>query len=315
MAIIKLSAAERRRVSAFFTCLGLAITAWVIVSLSNTYNYTVKQVITFKNAPQRRAFHSLQSDTVTTMVKGTGWQMLFSHMQPENRAVKVDLRSLDKDNFVVLSAQLAAINDAKSINNKIVSFEPDTLYFDFTNRATKRIPVKLSAALSYQQQFEQSDNITIKPAYVTVSGPANSIQKIQDWHTDSVKLRNLSETVKTRVNLAASKEGNISIYPKAVEVTIPVNEFTEKTIEVPVKLINNYQYYNVKIFPQKVKVTVITSLNKYPGMDDDLFEANADLELWRKSHYSALPVVLSKLPDFCRVVKIEPKNVDFIIKQ
>lgn len=315
MAIIKLSTAERRRVSAFFTCLALAITAWIIVSLSNTYKYQVKQILTFKNAPQRRAFHSLQSDTVNTMVKGTGWQMLFSRMHVDNKAVKVDLRSLDKDNFVVLSAQLAAINDTKDVNNKIVSFEPDTLYFDFSNRATKRIPVKLSAALNYQQQFEQSDNISIKPDYVTVSGPANNIEKIQEWHTDSLKLRNLSETVKTRVNLTASKEGNISIYPKAVQVTIPVNEFTEKTIEVPVKLINNYQYYNVKIFPQKVKVTVITSLNKYPGMNDDLFEANADLELWRKSHYSALPVVLSKSPEFCRVVKIEPKNVDFIIKQ
>src|ERR1700743_3558055 len=130
MAIIKLSATERRRVSAFFTCLLLAVVAWVIVSLSNTYSFTIKQVLTFKNAPQRRAFHSLQSDTVNAVVKGTGWQMVFSRMQPENKAVKVDLQTLDKENYVVLSSQLASINESKDVNNKIVSFEPDTLYFD-----------------------------------------------------------------------------------------------------------------------------------------------------------------------------------------
>src|ERR1700744_5076416 len=147
MAIIKLSATERRRVSAFFTCLLLAVVAWVLLSLSNTYSFTIKQVLTFKNAPQRRAFHSLQSDTVNATVKGTGWQMLFSKMQPENKPVKVDLRTLEKDNFVVLSSQLAGINDSKDINNKITSFDPDTLYFDFSNRATKRVPIQLSASL------------------------------------------------------------------------------------------------------------------------------------------------------------------------
>ena len=315
MAIIKLSAAERRRVSAFFTCLLLAVLAWIIASLSNTYSFTIKQVLNFKNAPQRRAFHSLQPDTVNATVKGTGWQMLFSRMQPENKAIKVDLQTLEKENFVVLSSQLPVINDSREINNKIVAFDPDTLYFDFSNRATKRVPVKLLAALSYQQQFEQSDNVIIKPAYITVSGPAGSIEKITDWHTDSLKLKDLDETVRTRINLEPAKEGNINIYPKAVQVTLPVNEVTEKTIEIPVKLINNYEYYNVKIFPQKVKVTVITSLNKYRWMDDDLFEANADLDLWKKNHYSALPVFLSKMPEFCRVVKVEPKNIDFYIKQ
>jgi YbbR domain-containing protein len=315
MAIIKLSVAEQRRASAFFTCLLLAVVVWVIVTLSNTYDFTVKQVVSFKNAPQKRAFHSLQSDTVSITEKGTGWQMLFAKMKPENRAVKVDLQTLDKEDYVVLTNQLNAINEDKDINNRIVSFSPDTLYFDFSNFSTKRVPVQLSASLKYQRQYAQSDNVTIKPAYVTVSGPSSSIEKITVWKTDSLSLKDLDETVNSRLNLEASKEGNISIYPKSVEVTIPVNEFTEKTIEVPVKLVNNYSYYNVKVFPQKVKVTFTTSLNKYANMDEELFEAEANLDMWTKHNYSVLPVMVTKLPQFCKVVKIEPQNIDFIIKK
>jgi len=241
--------------------------------------------------------------------------MLFSKMNDENRPIKIDLQTLEKESFVVLSSQLSTINESNELKNKIIAVNPDTLYFDFSNRSTKRVPVQLLMSVKYQRQFAQSDNVIIKPAYITLSGPSNRIDKITSWKTDSLTVNDINETVNTRVNLEPVTEGNISIVPKNVQVIIPVNEFTEKTIEVPVKLVNNYNYYNVKVFPQKVKVTFTTSLNKYADMDDDLFEAEVDLDLWKKHGYSILPVMLTKLPEFCKIVKIEPKNIDFIIKK
>jgi YbbR domain-containing protein len=125
----------------------------------------------------------------------------------------------------------------------------------------------------------------------------------------------VSETVNTRVNLAPAKEGNVSVYPKSIQVTIPVDEFTEKTLLIPVKVINNNNNDDLKIFPQKVKVTFITSLNRYSEIGEDFFEATADIDLWRRHGYKELPVVISKIPEYCRIVRIEPQNVDFIIKK
>jgi hypothetical protein len=137
MAIIKLSATERRRVSAFFTCLVLAVFAWIFIVLSNNYNYTVKEALDFKNTPQKRAFHSLQSDTVNATVSGTGWQMLFSKMNNRLKEISVDLRALEDQSYVVLSSQLDQINNKKEIGQQITGFNPDTLYFDFSNWAGK----------------------------------------------------------------------------------------------------------------------------------------------------------------------------------
>ena len=63
----------------------------------------------------------------------------------------------------------------------------------------------------------------------------------------------------------------MSIYPKSVQVTVPVDEFTEKTLLIPVKLINNHNYDDVKIFPLKVKITVMVSLTRYAETDEDFF--------------------------------------------
>ncbi|HEY8784654.1 MAG TPA: YbbR-like domain-containing protein [Mucilaginibacter sp.] len=315
MAIIKLSAIERRRVSAFFTCLALAVLAWIVTVLSNPYKYTVKEVLDFRNTPQRRAFHSLQADTVNATISGTGWDMLFSKIDAGNKFISVDLSSLENKSFVVLNSQIDQINSKRNSHQQITGFSPDTLYFDFSNRKVKRIPVHLIADIKFQHQFYQSDNFILKPAYVIVNGPSNVIDKITEWKSDTLKLDSVDETVNTTVNLEPVKEGNLSIYPKNIQVTIPVDEFTEKILEVPVKLINNRNNEDVKIFPQKVKVTFTTSLSRYEEIDEDFFEATADMDLWRLHGHKTLTVVISKIPEYCRVVKIEPRNVDFIIKK
>lgn len=315
MAILKLSATERRRISAFFTCLILALAAWVIAVLSSAYNYTVKEIITFKNAPVKRAFHSLQSDTVNVTVKGTGWQMLLSKIREANHHIRVDLSNLDNQDYVVLSRQLPTINAEKAIHNQIIAITPDTLYFDFTNRSVKRVPVRLIKSIKYTSQFTQSGLSVIKPAYVTISGPSSLIDKIDVWNTDSLVLKNINENVNTTLNLQIPAEGNISVYPKTVQVAIPVEEYTEKTLELPIKLIGNVDYLDVKLFPQKVKVTFTTSLNRYADINEELFEAQADLNLWRSYGISTLPVKVIRMPAFCKLVSVEPNYVDFIVKK
>ncbi len=315
MAIVKLSTTERRRLSVFLTCVGLAVVAWIFTTLSSPLPYTVNEVLSFKNAPQKKAFHSLQADSLKVTIQGTGWQMLFSQMKPESKPIVVDLAQLENRNYVVLSTQLKQINAARDANQQIVTIDPDTLYFDFSNRLTKRVPVKAMLSINYQKQFALSGNVVVNPDYVIVSGPTDRLKNITEWKTDSIKADKVNETINARVNLQSIREGNLSILPKTVQVTIPVDEYTEKTLDIPVKLVNNHNYDNVKVFPQKVKVTFTTSLNRYKDMGEDLFEVTADLDLWRDHGFSTLPVQVTRFPPFCKIVRVSPANIDFIIKK
>ncbi|MEO6524315.1 MAG: YbbR-like domain-containing protein [Mucilaginibacter sp.] len=315
MAIIKLSKNEQRRLSVFFTCLLLAFGAWVLTILSNQYTYTVKTIVSFTNPPLRRSFKSLQSDTVEAKVQGNGWNMLFSKMNMDDHRISVNLKTLDNRNYVVLSLQLKAFNEKRAANQQIVSFNPDTLYFDFSSRAVKRVPVQLQYKFDYKRQFILSDDITLNPNYVTISGPAETIDKIKFWKTDSLTAHDVENPIDQTVRLQAVPESNMSIFPKAVRVHVPISEFTEKTVEVPVKLINNKSYYSVKMFPQKVKITFTVALSKYSVTDEHAFEAVADLSLWQDGGLNQLPVKVTVFPPYCKLVKTEPQNLDFIVKE
>jgi YbbR domain-containing protein len=315
MAIIKLSATEKRKLSIFFTCFILAVVAWLFFSLSNKYEYEVKTVVNFKNLPANKAFNPLQSDTVLLKIQGTGWQLLFTRLRIYPRDVRVDLKALEKRNFVTFNEQMNSINSYYSSVQKIISVQPDTLYFDFTTRKVKKVPIKLLSDLSFIKQFGQSKKTILKPGYVTLTGPQKELDKIEFWITDTLKRKSVESTISEKVNLVKSKEANISIYPTATEAKIMIEEFTEMDLTVPIRVINNKEYFNVKLVPDKVTITIMVSLTDFANVKVEDFEAIADLNLWKNDKANMLPVQIVKRRSFSRVRKIEPLQVNFIIKK
>ncbi len=315
MALIKLSAVERRKLSIFLTCLFLSVAAWLFFALSNKYQYIVKTVVNFKNLPINKAFNPLQSDTVSLTIQGSGWQLLFTRMRIYPNDVKVDLKNLEKHNFVTFSNQLEEINSYYSSDQRIIKVNPDTLYFDFTTRKVKKVPVKLISNLSFVKQYGQSGKITLKPDEVTITGPQEQLDKISFWETDTFSRKGINSTVNDHIAFKASQEANISIFPASTDLKIPVEEFTEKTLKIPVKVIHNQQYYSVKLFPEKVKLTFMVSLSDYANVKEDDFTAIADLDLWKNDQALQLPVQIVKKRAFTRIRRIEPLQVDFMIKK
>jgi hypothetical protein len=315
MPIIKLTKIERKRFLAVLCCLLLAISAWLVMALNNKYVYTAKTVLVYKNFPQNKAFHPLQSDTVDLQVEGTGWQLLFARLRVNPPSISIGLDKLNNKDYILFSEQLNNVNNQLETSQKIISVKPDTLYFDFSKRKVKQVRVKLLTSLKFANQFGVSDDIEITPDYVTVSGPQQDIDKIKEWRTDTLKLDNIQNTTITRVGMMQNKLKNVIIFPASAEIKIPVDEFTEKTIELPLKVINNPEYYSVKLYPKKVKVTYLVALSSYQQINEEFMEAAVDLNEWKDLHHQQLTVKLTRFPEFCKFVRITPAKIDFIIEE
>lgn len=315
MPLIRLTKIERKRFLVVITCLLLAIGAWLYMALNKKYFYTSKTVLFYKNFPQNKAFHALQSDTVDLQVEGTGWQLLFARLRVKPQSISINLEKLTTRNYILFAEQLANVNRQLETSQKIISVSPDTLYFDFTRRTVKQVALRLVADLSFVKQYGISGTIETIPKYITLSGPKDIIARINDWPTDTLTLKNIRTTSVTRLSVAQNKMKNVSIFPSSAEVTIPVDEYTEKTMEIPVKLINNKEYYDVKLYPKKVKVTFLVALSKYQQIDETYIDAVADLNEWKILHHSKIRVSLSRFPDFCKLISIVPNKIDFIIEK
>jgi len=315
MPFIKLTKIERKRILTLLTCLLMAIGAWLFLSLKNKYVYTAKTVLVYKNFPQKRAFHALQSDTVDLQVEGTGWQLLFARLRIKPQSITISLEKLNSRNFILFSEQLYNVNKQLESSQKIISVRPDTLYFDFSERTVKRVPVKLVSDFTFAKQYGISSDIELVPEYVTLSGPEQELEKIKYWTTDTLKLKDLQRTAVSRVTMLGNRMKNVNIFPASAEVKVPVDEFTEKTVELPVTVINNKEYYDIKLFPKKVKVTFLVALSKYQTINENFMDAVVDIDDWKIRKHNQLRVTLSRFPDYCKLIKISPGKVDFIIEK
>jgi len=315
MPFIKLTIPERKRILVLFSCILLAIAGWLFMALNNNYVYTAKTVLVYKNFPVNKAFHPLQSDTVDLQVEGTGWQLLFARLRVNPQSIDISLDKLKNKNFILFSEQLYSVNNQLATSQKIISVKPDTLYFDFSERTVRRVPVKLISDIKFVNQYGISGPLQVSPAFVTVSGPAENLKGIKDWKTDTLKLENVQNTTVTRLGMMHNTLKNVNIFPSSVEVKIPVEEFTEKTVEVNLKVINNREYQEIKIYPKKVKITFQVPLSSYTLVNETYIDAVVDLDEWKQYSHDMLRVKITRFPDFCKLVKVSPAKVDFIIER
>src|SRR5690606_14507956 len=110
MPILKLNKTQRRKLSIFAKCVIFSFLAWALFAVSSNYVYTVKAGMQYVNAPDNRAFHPLQSDTVNVMLEANGWQLLFATLQSTAQTIQVDLSGLRTRNWIVFANQLGFIN-------------------------------------------------------------------------------------------------------------------------------------------------------------------------------------------------------------
>ena len=315
MPALNLNKTQRRKLSIFAKCVIFSFLAWALFAVSNDYVYTVKAGMQYVNAPDNRAFHPLQSDTVSIQLEANGWQLLFSTLQSTTQSIQVDLSGLQRRNWVVFANQLGFINRQFPSNKRVIAVTPDTLYFDFSKQTERKVPVTALHNLQFRKQYDIIDELRISPEYVTITGPLEDVVQIEQWDTDTIRASNVNGSIHTVVQLKQNQRANINVYPTSVEVDIPVGEVTEKILEVPLKVENAKQFSSVKLLPGKVQLTVMVSLRDFMKVTSSSFEAVVNMDDWVADGVNNLPVIITQIPDFCKLVKIEPQNVDFFIRK
>jgi len=267
----------------------------------------------YVNIPPKRAFHPLQSDTVNMQVEGTGWQVLFSNLRLKPQGVQVDLSGLKTRDWIVFSNQMGYINKQFSANQRIVSIYPDTLFFNFSKQDVKKVTVDLSKDIHFKKQYAITGDIEIEPKFVTVTGPLEDLVLIDHWATDTLRKNDVDHNIEAKIRLVKSQKANINVHPDVVDISIPVGEVTEKIIEVPIRAENSKAFRTVKVLPEKVRLTIAVSLDQYEMINKDMFEAVINLNDWRSEHIQHLPVIITKQPEFVKIIKSVPQNVEFLL--
>lgn len=285
----------------------------MLFAISNLYVYTKPVGLIYTNVPESRAFRPLQPDSALLRIEASGWQLLFSSILREEKTVDVDLSGLIEREWIVFSNQIGYINRQFPSNQRVVSLSPDTLFFDFSTQTEKKVPVVVRHDLQFDRQFGLIDRPQLSSEYVTVRGASEEIAAIDYVATDTLRAKGIDGSVRHTLGLDVRNYDNVKVLPAHIDVLFPVGELTEKILQIPISVVNDDVVRSVKVLPSKVSLTVLVSLRDYTSLSSSDFEAVVDLKSWTDWQVESLPVTITRKPEFCQIVRMEPQNVDFFV--
>ena len=103
----------------------------------------------------------------------------------------------------------------------------------------------------------------------------------------------------------------IKLSQQTITAELDVEQFTEKSFFV--KILQRNAPDSIRIFPDRIKIYCLVGLSKYEEVEESGFRVEVDLKDAKPGvENNAVPILLTKSPDFVNNVRFSPKSAEYI---
>jgi hypothetical protein len=255
-----------RRTTVFLACLGLSAFLWMLRTLSQEYAETLSIPVAFINPPEERILMDELPTNLEVQVQALGFDVLWHKLKPHHETLTIDfneekLRKVMHEGkskqFLLTSSQLAKLDGLFSPSITELKLLPDTLYFQFVKLQSKKVPVKLTGEITYNEDAAPKGEPKIEPTRIVVYGPQELLSELKFVETESVKLKDVSENSTTKVALKPFFNSRLlSTETQEVEVNVNVIPAGKKELAVRYSIVGKTASRKWKGAPNEIKITV-----------------------------------------------------------
>lgn len=288
---------------------------WLLQVLNDEYETELPIPIRMKNVPENVVLTSELPSEVKVGVKDRGTVLVNYLWGQTFYPLSIDFSDyLDKGSHVRIPSTVLSKKISSQLNQstKLTVIKPDTLDFIYTRGMSKMIPVRLRGNVKPERQYYISDTIC-SPDSVKVYAPQNMLDTISAAFTQYMDLGEISDTVYHRLSVMPLKGARF--IPNYIDVTLMVDVYAEKTVEVPVVGFNFPEDKVLRTFPTKVPVSFQVGLSKFMEVDANDFWVVVDYKKLMESAGEKAQLELKQFPPDVNHVRIGLKELDYIIEQ
>ena len=216
---------------------------------------------------------------------------------------------------IIIPMQLLVPDIRRKLRNstEIVKFRETQFVIPLIEQQEKTLSVMLNADISYSQQYILSGEITLTPSVVTVYGPKNIVDTLSSVSTQHIKFENLNSDTRRQVPLQQIK--SVRMMPGEISVHIPVETFTEQSLELHIVGKNLPGNISVLPFPSTVRVLYFVGLSHINDVDSSAFEVFFDYNDLKNGDSDRLPLQLTVKNPYLQNVRLVPNAVEYLIEK
>ena len=304
-----------KEVLIFFCFVLLSLGFWILQSLQQEYEIDLEVPVVYKNIPSDIAFVGTPIKTIKVKVKDKGSILLNYTFKRSFAPIEVDMKNKKEDSGLLSLPKSEIESSIKKhliATTTLVDITPSQISLLYSKLREKAVPVRFNGNIQTIAGFKTSDKVKISPAYIRVYASDMVLDSIHEINTVFTEIRNGNKTVTRSVQL--QKIEGITIDPKEVLVTIPIEEYTEKFFEIPITCKDLPPHYTLRTFPTTIKVSCNLPLSRFKNISEKDFSilvSFADLE---NNHSGKIYIQLNKKPEGIDGINFTPSYFEFLLE-
>ena len=314
--------AFRKKAMIFSFFLLLSVIFWFMNALSKNYTTDIKYPVVYRKFPDDKVLIGDLPEYLTLNVNAHGYTLLRYSLSSRNIPLVFNVRSFylnqstrQDSSVYYIETRYAREYFAKQLSSEfqILEIKPDSLYFRFARVVSKKIPVFVDLTYLLDKQLIIRSNPEVVPDSVLISGPDYIIDTLYQVSTKKSDIGLIKQNAS--VNLELNKPKNTKLMPEQVTVKFDVEKFTEKTLQIPIEVINMPDTTKLKTFPSIVKVTCQVGLSEYDKLHASMFSAVVDFAEAQTGLSNKIVVEITRQPEFIKSLKYTPRTVEYLIEK
>lgn len=311
-----------RRLFSFLICLLIAAFLWLINALNRTYTRTLAIPVKFTHYPINKHINNRLPNYVMADVKASGAKLMMLLMKKSLNEITIDVGDViqmrGKSDKAAVSTLSVIGNLSRLLNTdvELIKIKPDSIHFIFGKTFSKRVYVRPRVQVNYENGDGLYSKIKTLPQYVVVNSDSVTLSKIDTLYTEKIVLNDLNKNVEQQASIELPEEIDDMVLLSQNKVLLKINldEYVQKTLQIPVEVANAPAGMVAKTFPSSVQVSVSAPYNFYDSLVPALFNAQADLNSPEKSSGKLKVKATCKNHDV-RITKCVPEKVEYILRK
>jgi len=288
-----------------------SIILWGSVSLSEEYFATIEMPLLITDIPEGSALAEITRDKVAISVKGVGWQLAGMSLGPDLE-FKVSSKGKNGSQKIYLESA-AGQNSWLSSSIQLMEVKPDELEFKVEKLANKKVQVIPNIKLNYRPGYGLVSPINVFPDSVMITGPTSIVNEIQNINTAISSMDDINKSVSKDVALEHIE--NVSYENPVVKVEFEVQKIVDKVFEnVPIIVKNVPQFRELKLFPEKARITLRGGINLLGKMKAEDLKPYVTFKQALSDTLGAITPTFAP-PEYTILIDIKPNKLEYIIKK
>jgi hypothetical protein len=307
---------SRKRILLFSVFLLISAAIWLLNALGKNYTSVLDYPLIYSDFPEDKVYVGELPEHLELQVNSHGYALLRYKMfrKPAPISFKVSSfnlsRGMDDSRSYLLTRYLRdQISMQLPSELQLLEIKPDTLYFRFADKVTRKVEIKADFNFSIKKQFTIKDKIQLSPDSVEVTGPDLILDTLRFVFTESLDLGELTRNYSDKVRLNTQPDLSYSV--SRVSCAIELERFTELQVLVPIKVLNLPDSINLQTFPASVTLNCRVGLSKYDRIDNYPFRAVVDYQQIEE-RIPALNVSIQNPPEYLLGFEYYPKTVEYL---